>query len=263
MAAADDKLIFTIAPPPVGYPEFVSGSKELGLGVSFMAISLPFTYIEYEIVNNLPEIHQLDKELKLKGGAVTFNEKAVSGNLAFGQSGGLAVLAGNINKSLLLSVNYRLSGIWQMAKTKRMTSLLFAGAGLEVTQNYSKIDIPQYMPFITDPVIDEVSSIFSLLSGNVSGGLQMNVQTGDFIISPFSVYTHSMAKYISTMTSSMSFDYPSEDGQVPAFNSLVLGFDIVYTPRRIALSSMFQKTKKADIINISLRKSFDLGVALK
>ncbi len=249
-----DNVTFTISPPPAGYPIFTPGSRDFSIGVNYTSISIPYSYVKYDIENNVPVEKIIHKDLKIKGGVVTGSYKVDYERFSVNHAGGLAVLSGNLNNMLIMSLIYRINGLAQVINNDWLSIFLFGNAGIDFSLNDSKINIPQYLP-LSDPINDEVTVSVSSLISSFSGGLQMNLNAGNFIISPYGIYSYSAGNYNSSTKSSMSFDYPSSEGQIQGFGSIVFGFDILYKPAGIALSSMVQSSKDYDLVNISLRKN--------
>jgi hypothetical protein len=249
-----DNVTFTIAPPPAGYPVFNPGETDMGIGLNYISLSMPFTTYETKFENNLPVIDTLNQDLKIVGGALSMNYKKVYENFAVNHGGALAILGGNMNSMLIMDITYCLNGLYQAVKTNSISMFLFANAGLNISFNNSNMIFYQYLPFL-DPVEDEVAITTTMLLSSFSGGLQMNLTAGDFIISPYGIYSYSGGNFTTSMTSSMSFEYEEISDQIDNFGSVILGFDILYTPKGITLSSMIQSSEDYDMINISLRKT--------
>ncbi|MBN2707989.1 MAG: hypothetical protein JXR46_02985 [Calditrichaceae bacterium] len=255
VSPAVDKATFTIAPPPAGYPVFIPDTSDIGIGLNYISITVPFSYEEIVIENNLPVTNTINKDLKIVGGAITGNYKVVYGRTAVNHSGGLAVLSGNINKMLIMNFMYRLNGLIQVMKNERLSAFLFGNAGLDYSLSTSKMIFPQFMPMMTAPVEDEVTLTVNSFISSFSAGMQMNITAGNFIFSPFGVFSYSAGSFNTSMQSSMSYEYPSASGRIDGFSSIIYGFDILYTPLDMTLSSMIQSGEDYDMVNISVRKS--------
>jgi hypothetical protein len=85
-------------------------------------------------------------------------------------------------------------------------------------------------------------------------GVQFNVTIQDFIASPFGSWTYTAGTYSYTQTSAMSFDYPSGSGTIEGSSSTTLGFDLLYRPWGISLSSMVRRTDSYTLVTLALKR---------
>ncbi len=75
---------------------------------------------------------------------------------------------------------------------------------------------------------------------------------GPFIVSPFGTYTLTGGAWNTEMTSSMSFGYPSASGSIDPEGSIVVGFDVLYVPKGITLSSQLRANDSYTLISVAL-----------
>ena len=89
--------------------------------------------------------------------------------------------------------------------------------------------------------------------GKITGGIQANIGLGEVIFSPYGLYTYTAGTYSYSQESSMSFDYPSSSGSISGFSTTIFGFDLLYKPGNISLSSQLQNSTDSTIISVALK----------
>jgi len=102
-------------------------------------------------------------------------------------------------------------------------------------------------------VDDDTQVTSTTLAYSLTAGAQINWSIGQFIISPYGVYTYSGGKSWMTQKSSMSYDYPSSSASIPAYSTTIFGFDILYKPLDVSLSSQLQHTDDYNLVSIALK----------
>ena len=114
------------------------------------------------------------------------------------------------------------------------------------------VTVPQMVELL---VVDDPTSFdTTTVTASVSAGAQINIALKDFIVSPFGSYTYTVGTYSYTQTSAMSFDYPSGSGTIEGSSSTTLGFDLLYRPWGISLSSMVRRTDSYTLVTLALKR---------
>jgi len=244
--ADDNSISFVIAPPPVGYPVFEEGSKDTLAAVNFVYASLDYGGSSMTIIG--------------PSGFGIF-QYCISDSLAFGGNIGASIMAGSEYSLLMIQVPLNLSATFKFLTIDKHTFFVTAGAGGDIGTTSMKYTIPQWVPYTSTYVDDETTLRTLMTTGRCSGGLQANLGIGDFILSPFGTYSYSAGSYSTSQESSMSYDYPSTSGSIPGYSTTILGFDLLYRPLDMSLSSMIHRTD--DMTLVSLAFKWLLGGAKK
>jgi len=234
---ADDSTIsLVIAPPPVGYPVFEEGSKENLVSADLLYTSVDFGGTDITILG--PSVFGI-------------YQYAVLDTLAVNASIGASVLVGSEYNMLLFQVPLFMSMTYQFLSLGEHTFFVTAGGGGDIGLTSMSVVVPQVVGWTM--IEDETTLRTLTTTGRLSGSLQANISLGSFILSPFGTYTYTAGNYSSTMESSMSFDYPSSSGRIDGYSTTILGFDLLYKPLDLSLSSMIRRSDRMTLISISLK----------
>lgn len=229
---------FVITQPPVGYPLFVRGEKTLQTGGDLL-------YLNMDV---------MDEKMMIFGGTAFGDyQSCLSDRVAVKASFGGSLLFGNKYNLMIGRLPLQISGIVQPIKTNHLSIFLFAAAGGDIGLTDMTITVPQWVPMTSTFIDDDTSIITTTVNGLINGGAQINIITRDFIISPFGSWTYTGGTYSTTQTSSMSYEYPSTSGSIENYSSLVFGFDILYVPKNIALSSQLRTTDSYTMVSVALK----------
>lgn len=238
----ENTISFVIAPLPVGYPVFVQGEKNTNAGGDLL-------YLEMDVME--------EKMVILGGTAYGTYQSCLSDEFATQISFGGSLLVGNTYDLLIGQLPLQIGGILQPLKTNRLALFVFTGAGGSIGVSTMTVTVPQWVPLTTTFINDETSVDTTMVNGQVNGGIQLNILAGNLIISPFGIWTYSGGTYSTTQTSSMSYNYPSTSGSIENYSSWVFGFDILYVPRNIALSSQLRTADNYTMFSVSLKWLLD------
>lgn len=217
----ESTVAFVISQPPVGYPLFVTGDKTLQTGGDLL-------YLHMDV---------MEEKMMIAGGT------------AFGG----ALLFGNKYNLMIGRLPLLIGGIVQPLKTSHFSFFLFASAGGDIGITDMTVTVPQWVPMTSTFIDDDISVRTTTVNGLINGGAQFNIFVRDFIISPFGSWTYTGGTYSTTRTSTMSYEYPSTSGAIENYSSLVFGFDILYVPKNIALSSQLRTTDNYTMISVALK----------
>jgi hypothetical protein len=239
----EDSVSFVIAPPPVGYPRIVEGERIRQMGGDVLLLTMDL----------------MDESLTIFGGSAFGNyQHSLTDSLAVSASLGGAFLAGDRYNLLMTRFPLLLNAIVQPVKTGNLSLFLFAGAGGDIALSSMTVTVPQFLPPST--LVNDDTTVSTLaVDGLLSAGAQLNINAGKFIVSPFGSWSYSGGSYSSTTTSSMSFTYPSTSGAIEGYSSTVYGFDILYTPKNISLSSQLRQTGDYTMISLAMKWFFKGG----
>lgn len=238
LSAEEGNLSLVIAPPPVGYPLIEAGAQTRHAGANFVYSSMDM----------------MDTSLTLLGGTV-FADRQIcpTGFLALSGNAGATFLAGSEYNLLMLQVPLTGSVILRAITVPHFSLFAFAGAGVTAGLTNMTITFTYPIPPTSTFVDDDTSVTSTVVTGSATGGLQANISAGPFIVSPFGLMTVTAGRYSTTIESTMSYVYPSDSGTIDAVSATVLGFDILYEPRGISLSSQFRNSRDYRMFTVSLR----------
>lgn len=236
---SEEKTVsFVITQPPVGYPVFVRGEKTLQTGGDLL-------YLNMDV---------MDEKMMILGGTAFGNyQSCPSDVVAIQGSFGGSLLIGNKYDMIIGRLPLQISGIVQPVRTNRLSIFLFAAAGGDIGLTDMTLTVPQWVMGTSTFIDDDTSVITTSVNGLINGGAQINILAGDFIISPFGSWTYTGGTYSTTQTSTMSYEYPSTSGSIENYSSLVFGFDILYVPMSIALSSQLRTTDNYTMVSVALK----------
>ena len=237
--AEEDTLSFVLAPPPVGYPVFSKGDRTTQAGGNAILLM----------------IDQVGEKMLVAGGTGFGHWQAtVSDSLSLGVQAGGSLLAGTKHGLLMAQVPLQANAVFAAITRPTWSGFLFGGLGADIGMSTMTITIEQYLPLITNPVEDDTSLATLTTTGSINTGAQLNLILGDFIISPFGCWTYTAGMYSYTQTSAMSFEYPSGSGTIGGSSSTTLGFDLLYRPWGIALSSMVRRTDSYTLVTLAMKR---------
>jgi hypothetical protein len=235
-AAEEDTLSFVIAPPPVGYPVFEKGRQDFQAGGNAV-------YVSSKV---------MDTTFKLYGGTVFGNyQYCLTGNLSFSGSIGASLLAGDKYDLLMVLLPLQGNIVYEFFKTARHSFYFLGGLGGDIGSTSMTIEVPQVVNIIM--VTDETTLQTITGTGRVTLGGQANFGLGKFILSPFVVYTYTRGTWSSTQTSAMSFDYPSSSGTLSGYSTTIIGFDLLYRPWNVSLSSQVHQTDRTTLVSLAMK----------
>ena len=246
--AEEDTLSFVLAPPPVGYPVFSKGDRTTQAGGNAILLM----------------IDQGGEKMLVAGGTGFGHWQAtVSDSLSLGVQAGGSLLAGNKYGLIMAQAPLQANAVFAALTRPAVSLFLFGGLGADIGISTIKVTMYQIMPYLTDPVEDETSLTTLTTTGSINAGAQLNLLLGDFIISPFGSWTHTAGVYSYSQSSAMSFEYPSGSGTIEGSSSTTLGFDLLYRPWGISLSSMVRRTDSYTLITMALKRLIDRKRGLK
>lgn len=233
--AEGNEATFTVAPPPVGYPDFNAGDATEQAGGGAVVIKTDYDGLAGWLVGG--------------SGAWQFQFCPVD-DLALGASVAGSLMVGDRNSLLMMSAPLGASLAAELFEWRGSTfyALGYAGGALSYSSQIIKI------PIGIGDVIDETS--VETMSGILSAGIgcQANLALGGFVVSPFAQWTWSGGVYGTTQRSSMSFDYPSRSGEVEFSLNSIYGFDLLYKPLGWSLSSQLRLGEGYQMITLALRR---------
>jgi hypothetical protein len=141
--------------------------------------------------------------------------------------------------------------VYEFYTTPRHSFYFIGGLGGDIGSTSMTIEVPQVVNITM--VTDETTLETITFTGRLTLGAQANFGLGKFILSPFGVYTYTRGSYSSTQTSSMSFEYPSSSGSVPGYSTTIIGFDLLYRPWNVSLSSQVHQTDKTTLVSLAMK----------
>lgn len=232
--AESNSVNFVIAPPPVGYPQIVKGEKthQMGTDVLFLTMDM------------------MNERLIIFGATAFGNYQEsftdwFSANMNFGGS----FLVGNKYDMLIFGFPLHMNGILEAVDTKNFSLYFFGGGGGDISMSLMTVQMPTATPYVTDYTTVTTTTV----NGMVNCGAQMNISTKNLVISPFGSWTYSGGTYTSNQTSSMSYEYPSTSDSIENYSSTVFGFDVLYKPKDISLSSQLRMTDSYTMLSVAVK----------
>ncbi len=236
LAQSDNTSVsFTIAPPPVSYPEMNAGEQVLKLGGAFMSVNTDV--------------------MDIKGALPSFSAQiSMSDRLAMNVQGGLGIMTGNKYGMFLMQIPFRLNMQYQAAKMNNLTFFTFGGTGFDM--GISSMDIKQS---VTGGKI-ETSVLALSFMFPFQGGLQANYDLAGFVLSPYATIhvTKGFVSTTSTTTGNVSgfpiSNVSDKTQSIPMFTNIVFGFDALYKPWGVSLSSFIQNSKDSKLLMLTLGK---------
>lgn len=220
LSAQDTSVSFTIAPPPAGYPVFEKGHTDYRIGANFVTIDSDFMSITGAGIHG------------------TYR-RTYSSRLGTDASFGLSALAGDAFDTTMMQMSFTANGQYLLVNSPSLQFILLAGVGGDVIYSTMSMEV---MPG-SSMDITTTSSIYSL-----TGGIQANIPFSKFIFSPYG-----LAK-TSSGTSSSESDFGTYSADIPTFNSITIGVDLLYKPWNVSLSSIYQKMEEISMLSISVSK---------
>ena len=231
---ADENTVnFVVAPPPVGYPIFQQGKGTFQTGVNAL-------YANIKAEGNSMQLYGAS--------ALGDYQYAFADNFAINSTIDLTLMLGSKNDLIFAQLPLHLTAIYEPIKTKALSLFLFGGGGADLGLSTMTISIP-----VTQYTNDDTTYTSVITMGSLTGGAQVNFTAGDFIISPFGIYTYTTGSYSYSQTSTMSFSYPSGSGNIGGYSTTIFGFDLLYTPLDVSLSSMVQNTGEYTLVSLTFK----------
>ena len=244
--AEEDTLSFVLAPPPVGYPVFSKGDRTTQAGGNAILLM----------------IDQGGEKMLVAGGTGFGHWQAtVSDSLGLGVQAGGSLLAGNKYGLLMVQVPLQANAVYAAITRPTWSGFLFGGLGADLGMSTMTITVPLtvYTTTVDDPTrFDTITA-----TASVTAGAQINLIIDNFIASPFGSWTYNAGLYSYTQTSAMSESYPSGSGTIEGSSSTTLGFDLLYRPWGLSLSSMVRRTDSYTLITMALKRLIDRKRGLK
>jgi hypothetical protein len=236
--AENNTISFTIAPPPVGYPQFTPAELITQAGGNLLFLSLDV----------------MEEKVYLFGGLYFYNYQYTPfDRVSLSGSVGGSLLAGNKYSLLVGRLPLGANFIVEAVRLKTLALYLFGGVGGDVGISTMTVTIPQWVIGTSTFIDDDTSVTTYSASGLISGGLQLNITAGPLIISPFGVVSYAVGAFQTSQTSTMSYEYPSTSGTTAEPAGTVIGFDVLYVPRHIALSSQLRLTERYNLLSVALK----------
>lgn len=238
LQAEENNVSFVIAPPPVGYPLIEKGQETRQVTGDALYLSIDLG----------------EERMMLLGAAAYGNyQKCPADIFMVNAVIGGAFLFGNKYNFTVLRVPLYINSVVRPFSIKRGSGFIFAGAGGDVSVSNMVVTVPQWVPMTTTFIDDDTRLTTYTVNGAVSGGMQLNIHAGDFIISPFGSWSYTGGTYSTTQTSTMSYEYPSTRGYLQRYGSLVFGFDLLYEPWNAALSSQLRSTEHYTMVSVAVK----------
>ncbi|MFQ3621184.1 MAG: hypothetical protein SNJ78_09600 [Spirochaetales bacterium] len=234
--ASENTLTFVISPPPIGYPEFEKGVRDYSAGGNFIYAR---TKLQDTTLNVLGATGFMNYQ------ECPYSKLAFSGNV----NGGF--LIGNKYDLTLWLLSIQPSVAYQIDLSPTFSMFLIGGVGMEVSITTMTVEIPQVINSLI--TIDPTTVYTTQAVYHPTIGLQINMEMGSFIFSPFGMYTYTTGSYWVEQKSAMSFTYPSFSGNLDAFSSTVIGFDLLYKPFGVSLSSLTHFRPDTTLLSIALK----------
>jgi len=228
-------ISFTIAPPPIGYPTFEKSSLDKRFGLNMLSFDSDF--------------------LSIVGGGINGTlQQGLSDKVAWSGQAGLSVMSGDVFDLSIMQLMYRLNIQAELLKMDNVAVQVFAGIGNDISFNKMYMVFPQVVNL--NIYYDNVEIATTTVMTTMQGGVQANIGLSSFILSPFGYATWTKGNSNSTYTSSMSFSYADTSTEVPSFTSIIYGFDLLYKPMNLSLSSMIQVAEEFTSFTLSVSKTF-------
>ena len=151
----------------------------------------------------------------------------------------------------MIQIPLQINAVFEVLKSAEHSFFLIGGAGGDIGSSRMKSTLP--LTVYTTTIDDEVTYSTFTTTGRFTGGAQANLGMGNLIFSPFGLYTWTAGTYSTNLTSSMSETYPSSSGSIPGYSAALFGFDILYLPAGMSLSSFIQNTDKYTLISLAVK----------
>lgn len=238
--AEDSESTFTVAPPPVGYPDFKAGDATEQAGGGAVVVKTDFSGLAGWLVGG--------------SGAWQYQYCPADG-LALGASAAGSLMVGDRNGLVLMSAPLGIAVAAELFGWRGSTLYAFGYAGGTLGYNYMEVDA--FVAVGPIPIVVNDVPTVQTLSGLVSAGFgsQANLALGGFVLSPFAQWTWSGGAYRTTMDSRMDgVGYPSRSGTIGLSMNSVYGFDLLYKPLGWSLSSQLRLGESYQMITIALRR---------
>lgn len=235
--AEEKEATFTVAPPPVGYPDFKAGASTEQAGGGAVVIKTDYGGLAGWLIG---------------GSGAWQHQYCPADGLALGASVAGSLMVGDQNSLLVMSAPFAASLAAELFDWRGSTIYAFGYAGGSLSYSSMKVIIPQVVNITA--VEDETT--LATMSGVLSAGIgcQANAAIGGFVVSPFAQWTWSGGAYRSSQSSSMSFDYPSLSGGVGLRMDSAYGFDLLYEPLGWSLSSQLRLGEGYQMLTLALRR---------
>ncbi len=225
---------FTIAPPPVGYPVFEPGVTVHSVRGSYLSIT------------------STDSSADWRFDGLSFSytkQKTETADFLYTQSSAAGVLFGDITGMSVTSVPLLMNftPVLRLYARPDLDILGFGSLGANALITVSQWDAVD---------LKAQSLNLSLIPAL---GAQANIGLGEFVLSPYGIYSYSFGGYIIEYSGDYYYSasgLESTSGSLDPYGSMVIGFDLLYKPYNVSLSSMFRKEDNVDIFSISLGYSF-------
>jgi hypothetical protein len=187
--------------------------------------------------------------LYLYGGSFFYDQQiGFTNSLAAVLNAGASFGIGSEYDLLLFQFPLGITLLWESLKTDSFAIYIFGTAGGNIALTRMTFDVP-----VALNVIDPTTVQTTMFTGLLSGGIQTALTTGDFVISPFALWSYSGGLFETTQTSAMSYTYPSISGKTDNILTTVYGFDILHSPSDISLSSQLRYGKSYWLFTTTLR----------
>lgn len=240
--AEDSATAFVIAPPPVGYPEFAAGETVERAGVNGVYLTLD------------RDPAGLSEGLTLLGGSAFVNRQASTADyIAVELDAAGTFLAGNRYGLMAFNVPLGVNLILKPLSFAHASLFAFGGFAGTMGLTVMSFDIDQPVPLTSQYVTDTVTVTSVTFTGTLSGGLQCNLRLSPFVLSPFALWSVTGGRYMTDLTGSMSYDYPSDGGDIGLAHGSIYGFDIMHEPSHVSLSSMLKQDKGYTMVTVTLK----------
>lgn len=219
LSAADTSVSFTIAPPPAGYPVFEKGHTDYRIGANFVTIDSDF--------------------MSITGGGIhgTYR-RTYSSRFGTDASFGISALVGDVYDTTMMQMSITANAQYLLVNNPSLQFILLGGIGGDVS--YMTMSMATPLGTLEN---NTTTSIYSL-----TGGIQANIPFNKFIFSPYGLVKSSSG------SASTESDYGTFTADIPTFNSVTIGVDLLYKPWNVSLSSIYQKMEEASMLSISVSK---------
>ncbi len=238
LPAGENTVSLVIAPPPIGYPvmEKKEGTSHSGANLVYSSLDRDGTDMTFFGASGF-------------GGRQYCPLDRVALNLSLGAT----FLAGSEYGTLLLQLPAAGSLALEVLHGSRLSLFAFGGCGLNAGLMRMTITVPQWVPYTATFVDDDTSVGTTMITASATGGLQANVHLRNFVVSPFGVYAVTRGQYRSRQTSTMSYEYPDTTGTIGTVSSTVFGFEVLYVPRGITLSSQLRQAGDYTLFTLAFK----------
>ncbi len=194
------------------------------------------------------------EDFTLLGGTVfSSRQHSFSESLAGSLNLGGSLLMGSDYDMILINFPMSASGVLRALERPELSLFAFGGLSGALGLSMMSFDIVQPVPYTAQTVTDTVTVRTTMVTASASAGLQANLEFSPFVISPFAVLTWTGGTAETEMESSMSYDYGSGSADIPLSQSAVYGFDVLYEPANLSLSSMLRADRDYTLITVSVR----------